>query len=151
MSKVIDCARALGEAIVASEEYKRMQIAEAAATNDPTVAEATGRYLELKGMLDACMREDEPNAELIARYGMEMDEVQRQMNAMSAVDEMTSARQAFSAICIRLYSSEATIASPSALAQSMTLLMMISSCRFVGWIGFNRSPARREACSLPRR
>ena len=96
MSKVIDCARALGEAIVASEEYKRMQIAENAAASDPAVAEATGRYLELKGMLDACMREDEPNAELIARYGMEMDEVQRQMNAMSAVDEMTSARQAFS-------------------------------------------------------
>ena len=96
MSKVIDCARALGEAIVASEEYKRMQIAENAAASDPAVAEATGRYLELKGMLDACMREAEPDPELIARYGMEMDEVQRQMNAMPAVDEMTSARQNFS-------------------------------------------------------
>ena len=31
MSKVTDCARALGEAIVASEEYKNMQIAEQAA------------------------------------------------------------------------------------------------------------------------
>ena len=31
MSKVTDCARALGEAIVASDEYKNMQIAESTA------------------------------------------------------------------------------------------------------------------------
>ena len=42
------------------------------------------------------MRAEEPNPELIARYGAEMDEAQRQMNAMPAVDAMTSSRQRFS-------------------------------------------------------
>ena len=42
------------------------------------------------------MRAEEPNPELIAQYGMEMDEAQRQMNAMPAVDAMTASRQRFS-------------------------------------------------------
>ena len=96
MSKVTDCARALGEAIVASEEYKNMQITEKAAMTDPAVAEAMGRYLELKEALNEVMRQEEPDAELIARYGSEMDEVQRAMNAMPAVDAMTASRQKFS-------------------------------------------------------
>ena len=96
MSKVIDCARALGVAIVASEEYRQMQITENAAMSDPAVTEAMGRYLELKSAVEACMREEEPDAERIAQLGMEMDEAQRQMNAMPAVDAMTEARQRFS-------------------------------------------------------
>ena len=96
MNKVIECARALGEAIVASEEYRQMQITENAAMSDPTVTEAMGRYLELKSAVEECMRAEEPNPELIAQYGMEMDEAQRQMNAMPAVDAMTASRQRFS-------------------------------------------------------
>lgn len=96
MNKVIDCARALGEAIVASEEYKQMQITENAAMSDPAVTEAMGRYLELKSMIQECMRAEEPNPDLIAQYGAEMDEAQRQMNAMPAVDAMTTSRQRFS-------------------------------------------------------
>ena len=46
MSKVTDCARALGQAIVDSEEYKAMQITEKTAMNDPAVAAAMSRYLE---------------------------------------------------------------------------------------------------------
>ena len=96
MSQVTDCARALGEAIVASDEYKNMQITEKAAMTDPAVAEAMGRYLELKEALNDVMRQEEPDPELIARYGSEMDEVQRAMNAMPAIDAMTASRQKFS-------------------------------------------------------
>ena len=55
MSTVTECAKALGEAIVASEEYKNMQITEKAAMSDPAVAEAMGRYLELKNRIDSVM------------------------------------------------------------------------------------------------
>lgn len=48
MSKVTDCARALGQSIVDSEEYKAMQITEKTAMNDPAVAAAMSRYLEAK-------------------------------------------------------------------------------------------------------
>lgn len=98
MSQVTDCARALGEAIVASEEYRNMQVTEKDAMSDPAVAEAMGRYLELKQTLDGVMRSEEPDPEEIARIGREMDEVQQSLNAMPAVDAMTSSRQAFSAL-----------------------------------------------------
>ena len=82
MSKVTDCARALGQAIVDSEEYKAMQITEKTAMNDLAVAAAMSRYLEAK---------DE-----IARFSQEMDDAQQTLNAMPAVDAMTTARQNFS-------------------------------------------------------
>lgn len=96
MSKVTECARALGEAIVASEEYKNMQVTEKAAMSDTQVTEAMARYLELKEALGNLMCQPDPDPDLMARYGQEMDEVQRQMNDMPAVDAMTSARQQFS-------------------------------------------------------
>lgn len=55
MSKVTDCARALGQAIVDSEEYKAMQITEKTAMNDPAVAAAMSRYLEAKDGMHTAM------------------------------------------------------------------------------------------------
>jgi len=96
MSKVTDCARALGEAIVESEAYKNMQVTEKAAMSDSAVTDAMARYLELKEALGNLMCQPDPDPELMARYGQEMDEIQQQMNNMPVVDEMTSARQQFS-------------------------------------------------------
>ena len=96
MSKVTDCARALGEAIVESEEYKNMQLNENAAMSDPQVAEKMSRYLEIKEALGALMCQPEPDPEVMARYGQEMDEIQQELNAMPVVDAMTTSRQQFS-------------------------------------------------------
>ena len=65
MSKITDCARALGEAIVASEEYKNMQVTEAAAMADPAVAEAMARYMELKNKLGEVMCSPDADADTI--------------------------------------------------------------------------------------
>lgn len=96
MSKVTDCARALGEAIVASEEYKNMQITEQEAMSNPAVAEKMSRYLEVKEALGNLMCQPEPDPEQMSRYGQEMDEIQRELNAMPVVDAMTTSRQQFS-------------------------------------------------------
>ena len=96
MSKVTDCARALGEAIVASEEYKNMQITESATMSDPAVADAMARYMEVKNTLGEVMCQADADADLIAQYGQELDEIQKTLNAMPAVDAMTTARQNFS-------------------------------------------------------
>ena len=98
MSKVQDCARALGEAIVASEEYQNMQLCEKAAESDPAAAEAMGRYMELHAAVNQEMGNEEPDAEKIARLGREMDELQQALNALPAVEEMTAARQRFSGL-----------------------------------------------------
>jgi len=96
MSKVTDCARALGEAIVASEEYKNMQAAESTAMSNPAVAEAMARYLELKNELGNAMCQPDADAETISKFGREMDEIQQTLSAMPDVDAMTTARQQFS-------------------------------------------------------
>lgn len=98
MSKITDCARALGEAIVASEEYKNMQVTEAAAMSDPAVAEAMARYMELKNKLGDVMSSPNADAETISNLGREMDEIQQTLTAMPAVDAMTTARQQFSEV-----------------------------------------------------
>ena len=98
MSKVQECARALGEAILASEEYKNMQIAENEAMNDPAATEAMSRFMELRSMMNAAMSMPEPDAEQIAKYGQEMDDIQQALNSMPTIDAMTSSRQAFSAM-----------------------------------------------------
>ena len=94
MSKVTDCARELGQAIVDSEEYKAMQITETTAMNDPAVAAAMSRYLEAKDGMHAAMSAG--NADEIARFSQEMDDAQQTLNTMPAVDAMTTARQNFS-------------------------------------------------------
>lgn len=96
MSKVTDCARALGEAIVASDEYKNMQVAEQAAMSDPAVAEAMSCYLELKEELGNVMCQSEPDPEKMTSISQQMDDIQQQLNAMDAVEAMTSSRQQFS-------------------------------------------------------
>jgi len=98
MNKVQECARALGEAIVASEEYKNMQLAEAEAMNDPAAAEAMSRFMELRAKMDEAMGMPEPNPELLAAYGKEMDDVQRTLNSLPSIDAMTASRQAFSGL-----------------------------------------------------
>lgn len=96
MSKVTDYAKALGEAIVASDEYKNMQVTENAAMSDKAVTDAMARYMELKQQLGDVMCNEEPDPELMAKYSQEMDEVQQQLNEMEPVVAMTQARQQFS-------------------------------------------------------
>ena len=85
MSKVTDCARELGQAIVDSEEYKTMQMTEKTAMS---------RYLEAKDNMHAAMSTGD--ADQIAHFSQEMDDAQQALNAMPAVDAMTTARQNFS-------------------------------------------------------
>ena len=94
MSKVTECARELGQAIVDSEEYKNMQLCEKAAMSDPAVAQAMSRYLEAKDQLHAAMATGE--ADKIAQLSQEIDDAQQALNQMPAIDAMTNARQTFS-------------------------------------------------------
>ena len=82
MSKVTDCARELGQAIVDSEEYKTMQMTEKTAMSDPAVAAAMSRYLEAKDNMHAAMSTGD--ADQIAHFSQEMDDAQQALNAMRA-------------------------------------------------------------------
>ena len=96
MEKVIECARALGMAIVESDVYKNMQTAEATAMNNEEVSNAMARFIELKQLIGEEMSKENADPMLLSDYGKEMDELQQKLNDMTVVDEMTSARQRFS-------------------------------------------------------
>ena len=96
MNKVVECARALGEAIVASDEYKNMQLTEAEAMSDPAATQAMSRFMELRAKMDKEMSSAQPDAQALAAFGKEMDEVQRTLNSLPSVEAMTASRQAFS-------------------------------------------------------
>lgn len=96
MEKVIECARALGMAIVESDVYQNMQVTEATAMGNAEVADAMARFLELKQLIGDEMSKEDADPILLSNYGREMDELQQKLNEMSVVDEMTAARQRFS-------------------------------------------------------
>lgn len=96
MEKVIECARALGMAIVESDVYQKMQAAEAAAMGNEEVAAAMARFIELKQLIGDEMSKEDADPVLLSEYGKEMDELQQKLNEMSVVDDMTSSRQRFS-------------------------------------------------------
>ena len=96
MEKVLECARQLGMAIVESDVYKNMQVAEASAMNNEEVSAAMARFIELKQLIGDEMSKEDANPLLLSEYGREMDELQQKLNDMQVVDEMTAARQRFS-------------------------------------------------------
>jgi len=96
MEKVIECARALGMAIVESDVYQNMQVTEAAAMSNEEVSAAMARFIELKQLIGDEMSKENADPVLLSEYGREMDELQQKLNDMQVVDAMTSARQRFS-------------------------------------------------------
>lgn len=96
MSKVTECAMALGQAIVDSEEYKNMQVAEETAMSNPEVTQAMARFMEVKKELGDLMCKPDPDPNQMSEYGREMDELQQKLNSMEVVEAMTAARQKFS-------------------------------------------------------
>ena len=96
MEKVIECARALGMAIVESDVYQNMQVTEAAAMSNEEVSTAMARFIELKQMIGDEMSKEDANPMLLSDYGKEMDEMQQKLNNMPVVEEMTASRQRFS-------------------------------------------------------
>lgn len=96
MEKVMECARALGMAIVESEVYQNMQAAEAAAMGNEEVTAAMARFIELKQLIGEEMSKEQADPMLLSDYGKEMDELQQKLNEMTVVDEMTAGRQRFS-------------------------------------------------------
>lgn len=93
MSKVTDCARELGQAIVDSEEYKTMQMTEKTAMSDPAVAAAMSRYLEAKDNMHAAMSMGDAD-----QIALQPGDGRRAAGTqcVPAVDAMTTARQNFS-------------------------------------------------------
>lgn len=90
--------RELGDALLASEEYKCMKQAEEKAMADLEAALTIGRYMEKKQELEEILITDQPDTIALKRLSAELDEVQEKLQAIESVQQMTEARQVFSGL-----------------------------------------------------
>ncbi|MDR3050279.1 MAG: YlbF family regulator [Oscillospiraceae bacterium] len=96
MNDVFAKARALGEALQASEEYRAMREAEATAMADPDAAQMLAAYLEQRAEVERLLATDAPDPAELAEHSEEMENLHAAVNARPLVVEMIRARAAFS-------------------------------------------------------
>ncbi len=102
MNGVLERARLLGEAIVGTEEYGRMQLAEAALSEDPGVEALRARVRETRSALDAARREEDPDEETVRALEAALEAHEQQLRAMPSMMEALEAREAFSRLMGRV-------------------------------------------------
>lgn len=95
MNDVFEKARALGEALLASEEYAAMRAAEDAASADSGVLEKMNAYVDKKSKVEEALANEAPDRALLAQYSGEMQALQAELNAMPLVAALNHARQGF--------------------------------------------------------
>lgn len=98
MNKIFDLTRQLGEALMESDEYKKMKAAEEKAMGNLEAAEMMAGYLERRGQIQAAMEEDNPDPALLKRLGEEMDEYQSKLQGIDDISNMTAARGEFNGL-----------------------------------------------------
>ncbi len=98
MNEVFEKARALGAAIVESEEFKTMRSLEDEAMALPEVSEQMTRYLTHKQGVEAELAKETPDHAALADHSEQMKDAQEKLNAMDAVIRMSEARSVFSAM-----------------------------------------------------
>ncbi len=98
MNEVFEKARALGQAIVESEEFKTMRALEDEAMAMPEVAQEMTAYLEHKQGVETELAKEVPDHAALAAHSEQMKAAQEKLNAMDAVIRMGEARGVFSAM-----------------------------------------------------
>ncbi|MBR3502908.1 MAG: YlbF family regulator [Clostridia bacterium] len=95
MNTVFEKTRELGEALMASEEYKAMKAAEDAAMADAEAAGLLDRYLEAKTKLEELLKNSDPDRDEIQALGESMQDLQSQFQSVPVIIEMTRTRDEF--------------------------------------------------------
>ncbi len=95
MNAVFEKTRELGEALMASEEYKAMKAAEDTAMANAEAAELMSQYLEHKSRLEEMLHGGSPDPDAIGKLGAAMEEVQGRFQAVPEIAEMNRAREEF--------------------------------------------------------
>ena len=98
MNEVFEKARALGQAIVESEEFKTIRALEDEAMAMPEVAQQMTAYLEHKQGVETELAKEVPDHTALAAHSEQMKAAQEKLNAMDAVIRMGEARGVFSAM-----------------------------------------------------
>ena len=96
MEKVLNQAEMLAEAILESQEYISMRLAEQAAMRDENATQLIAAYSEKRQAVEALLAQNEVDHEALAVAGREMEEAEHAVNEVALVKELQEARQMFS-------------------------------------------------------
>ena len=91
MIEVVEKTRELGEAIVASKEYREMQLAEAEAESDPAAVQLENSVREAVGLLQR-ETEDTRRQEL----SLQLEALKQSLAALPVIERRDRAREGFS-------------------------------------------------------
>lgn len=92
---VIEKAQELALLIAQSPEFISMRAAEEAAAQDEAIAEAFGRYNDLHQEMERLSMQQEPDFDRMGALSKEMEEVQKEIQALPLAQAMQNARQGF--------------------------------------------------------
>ena len=98
MNMVCQKTRELGEALLASEEYRNMKRLEDQAMKNAEAAYTMGQYLERKGQIEKLLTEESPDAQTLRQLSDEMDSLQERLGMIDDIQKLTEARAAFSGL-----------------------------------------------------
>ena len=96
MNQVFLKTRELGDAIMQSEEYKAMKVAEDRAMANAEAAAAMSQYMEARQKIEALLEKDNPDPEALKKLSAEMDQTQERLSLIDDVQALTEARENFS-------------------------------------------------------
>jgi len=95
MNEVFEKTRALGEALLNSDEYKAVKTAEDKAMGNPEAANAVGRLMELRSKMEALMSQNEKDWAEVQKLNDEIEECRRYISAIEVMAELDKARENF--------------------------------------------------------
>jgi len=95
MENVLNQAEQLAEAILESEEYIKMRLAEQAAMRDEEAAELISAYAERRTEVENLLAKSDLNHTELAEAGAKLEEAQQAMEAHPMIKEMREANDVF--------------------------------------------------------
>jgi cell fate (sporulation/competence/biofilm development) regulator YlbF (YheA/YmcA/DUF963 family) len=93
---VFEKTHALAHALLDSDIYQAMKAAEEAAMADPEAGQCMTEYLEHKSALEEMLAQENPDSAKLNEHSTAMDEIQKRMQEIPSVANMSNARNEFS-------------------------------------------------------
>ena len=98
MDIIFQKTRELGQALLESEQYKKVQAAEEKAMKNAEAAALMALYMEKRAAVQAMMNEENPDPMAMKRLSDEMDDAQEKLQLVDDITELTQAREEFNAL-----------------------------------------------------
>lgn len=96
--ELFEKARALGEAMAQTDEYKAVQAAQTAIEEDQETQEMISRFNALQTTMQEMMQAPDPDKDAIAALASSMRELQSELTQQPAMQALNEAQTAFSQV-----------------------------------------------------